>query len=206
MKKLAVLFMVLFCFVTTSSVVMASEEVYREETAEVTDIYEILDEIEVLDEASIAALDNEEDYRTWNQGDERWGQISLGGSAYTMKRSGCLVTSITKLIIQAELKDENEFTPKTLVTWLNKNGGFTGSGNLYWAKPAEYVDGFSYAGELVKSGTYNSNEYDDQVIEWILSGYHIVLNVKDRGHWVAVDEKQTLKTGKIHIMDSLIIH
>jgi len=52
-----------------------------------------------------------EDYRAWTQDDERWGTIQMGTSGSTVKNSGCLVTSISKLIIQSELKDSNEYTP-----------------------------------------------------------------------------------------------
>ena len=101
-----------------------------------------------------------EDYRSWDQGDSRWGDIPIGIEGDTMESSGCLVTSVTKLIIQAGLKNQEEINPGILATWLNENGGFTDSGALYWAKPAEYVDGLSYYGSLRDYDTYDSAEYE----------------------------------------------
>lgn len=145
-----------------------------------------------------------EDYRTWNQGDERWGSLSLGSSDKTVKSSGCLVTSVTKLIIQAGFREAEDFTPATMVKWLNNNGGFSGA-SLVWSKPAEYISGMSFAGKgsLIAQGTYSSSSYNDEIIEWIEDGYHLVVCVKGGGHWVAVDEAMTLKHGEVYIMDTL---
>lgn len=205
-KIVSLLFVLLTVLVLSNAKVQASEAVIREEVAEVTDINDILKDIDIITvetNEKRAKAKVEEDYRTWTQDDSRWGSISLGGSEYTMKRSGCLVTSITKLIIQSELKKSSEFTPKTLVTWLNKNGGFTSGGGLYWGKPAEYVSGLTYVGDIIAKGEYQSAQYDDKFISWINEGYHLVVQVKNGGHWVAVDEAQTLANGKIYIMDSI---
>lgn len=144
-----------------------------------------------------------EDYRTWSQADERWGSLPLGSSDKTVKSSGCLVTSIAKLMIQCGLKDDADFNPAVLVKWMNKNGGFSGS-SLVWAKPAEYLDGFSlYSNNLYSSGNYSIKSYTDDIIQHIKDGLHIVLQVKNGGHWVAVDEAMTLANGEIYIMDTL---
>ena len=145
-----------------------------------------------------------EDYRTWDQGDSRWGSLSLGSSDKTVKSSGCLVTSVTKLIIQAGFKNPEDFTPATLVKWLNNNGGFSGS-SLVWSKPAEYISGMSFIGKgsLIAQGTYSSSGYNDKIVNWVKNGYHMVVCVKGGGHWVAVDEAMTLKHGEVYIMDTL---
>lgn len=170
----------------------------KEEVAERVDL-ELSHEAMTTSENS-RAVNN--DYRTWDQADSRWGSIKLGSSSYTMERSGCLVTSVTKLIVQSGLKTSS-FTPKTLVTWMNNNGGFTSSGAFYWAKPSEYIPKFSYVGNLLNDGTYTSKNYNSKFTSWIKDGYHLVVQVKNRGHWVAIDEKKTLETGTIYIMDSL---
>ena len=179
--------------------VFAADTSNSEEIAERVDIEDILDDEEI---ASRTVRATSEDYRAWAQADSRWGSISLGGTSYTMKSSGCLVTAITKLIVQSELKSSSSFTPKTLVTWLNNNGGFTSSAALYWAKPAEYVSGLSYYGNLLNYSTYTSSKYNSQFISWINSGYHMVVQVKSGGHWVAIDELKTLESGEVYIMDS----
>lgn len=213
MKKTIVTFLLMLSamFILNDSQVVASQNNDIEAYAEPTDITTFIDEIEVqMPEAltgSVETVDETttEDYRAWTQDDSRWGTIALGNSGKTVKQSGCLVTSITKLIIQAGLKSEKDFTPATLVTWLNKNGGFTDGGGLYWAKPADYVSGLSYHGNILeqKIDGYNSSSYNDKFVDLISSGYHLVVQVKSGGHWVAIDEKKTLETGVIYIMDSL---
>ena len=104
------------------------------------------------------------DYRSWAQQDSRWGTLTLGSGSPTVAKSGCLVVAITKLIIQCGLKSDCEFTPATLVNWLNSNGGFEG-GDLYWAKPAQCVSGFSLKNyNLVSSGSYDIDTYKSQII------------------------------------------
>ena len=82
-------------------------------------------------------------YREWSQADPEWGSIHLGASQYTMKSSGCLVTAIAMLICHTGSADASSFTPKTLVNYLNNNGGFTSGGALYWAKVNGAADGFT---------------------------------------------------------------
>lgn len=204
-KIIALLFALAAAFTFQYSTTYAAD-VNNLDVAEPTNIYTFMDEIEVLSpKARAVSTIAEEDFRTWTQDDERWGTIELGKSGNTMKKSGCLVTSVTKIAIQAGLKDKGSFTPATLVTWLNQNGGFTDGGGLYWAKPAEMISGLSHYGRLLEDniGAYKSSEYDKQFIEWIKNGYHLVVRVKSGGHWVAIDEAKTLETGKTHIMDSL---
>ena len=145
---------------------------------------------------------NSDDYRAWAQSDSRWGSIPLGSSGCTVSSHGCLVTSVTKLIIQCGLRDKSSFDVGGLTRWLNNNNGFTPDGGLYWGKPSSCVSGFSNYGNLLEWGTYSSAAYNDKLISWIKSGYHLVLNVNNGGHWVAVDEAKSLATGKIYIMDS----
>ncbi len=202
-KRYCKLIIALFTFLvivssTGTLEVSASQTTQQEIAAERVDLDEFLDDETVG--RTVRATSS--DYREWAQGDSRWGSISLGGTVYTMKRSGCLVTSVTKLIVQSGLKDASAFTPKTLVTWLNANNGFTNTGGLYWGKPAEYVSGFQYVGDIITKGTYTSSNYNKKFISWINQGYHMVVQVDDGGHWVAVDEEKTLENGTVYIMDS----
>ena len=205
-KRLLILLLAITAAFSLNHAVVNAAETDTEEAAEPTDIYTFIDEIEIISpKIRTASTAAEEDYRAWTQDDERWGTIELGKSGRTMTRSGCLVTSVTKIAIQAGLKDKNSFTPATLVTWLNQNSGFTDGGGLYWAKPAEMISGLSYYNKLLEQKTdgYNSADYNQKFVDWIKEGYHLVVQVKSGGHWVAIDEAKTLETGVIHIMDSL---
>ena len=144
-----------------------------------------------------------EDYRAWEQADSRWGGIRLGSSSETVAESGCLVTSITKLAIQSGLKSQASFRVDTLVNWLNANGGFVGDGLLCWNKPAACIEGFTDEGELLRNynGMYASS-WNEDLLDFIRAGYHLLVCVNWGGHWVAVDEARSLAAGRIYIMDS----
>ena len=142
-----------------------------------------------------------EDYRAWKQSDSRWGSIKMGSTSITIGSEGCLVTAVTKLIIQAGFRDPASFTVATLANWLNSNDGYDGNA-LKWAKPSQCVSGFKYHGSLA-SGSFESADNNGWIITQIQSGYHVVLEVNNGKHWVAVDEAKTLATGTVYIMDSL---
>ena len=142
------------------------------------------------------------DYRTWAQNDPRWGSMILGSGPKNCASIGCLVTSVTKLIIQSGFRDSNSFNVGTMITWLNSNNGFSGQ-DLYWGKPSEFAPGFTNLGTLLRYGSYSSSQYNDTIIDWIRDGKHIIICVNSGGHYIAVDEPRSLQTGQVYIMDSL---
>ena len=156
----------------------------------------------VTDERFTETRSSGEDYRTWAQGDPRWGSIQMGSSGKKVSSIGCTVTSVTKLIIQCGLRNQYEFDVATLVNWLNNNNGFDSVGGLYWSKPCQLISGFTNCGELVTESTYSSSSYNSQIISWIEQGYHMTIRVGGSEHWVAVDEAKSLETGQVYIMDS----
>ncbi len=131
----------------------------------------------------------------------------MGKSSSTISGPGCLVAAIAKLIIQCGLRDESSFNIGTLATWLNNNSGYSGtSASLYWAKPANMISGFSYYGALLDAskGERNSADYQQEILNWISQGYHMVICVKTSSggrHWVAVDEERSLKNNCVYIMN-----
>ena len=143
-----------------------------------------------------------EDYRKWAQGDPRWGSIRLGSNGRTVAEAGCLVTSITKLIIQSGYRNPEEFNVATLVNWLNANNGLSSVGNLYWNKPAEMIDGFEFEGMDYNAGYTNTSAFQNRVMDYVRDNKHIVLTVNNYGHYIAVDNEKTLAEGEVYIMDS----
>ena len=85
-----------------------------------------------------------EDYRKWAQGDSRWANLTLGTSGKTVGSKGCLVTSVTKLLIQSGFKNSSSLNVGTYVTLLNANGGISSYGNLIWVVSAQIVNGFEF--------------------------------------------------------------
>lgn len=143
-----------------------------------------------------------EDYRGWSQADSRWASLRLGSSSYTVKSSGCLVTSVTKLLIQSGLKDADDFNVGTMTKWMSNHGGFTSGGLFCWDKVTSYESKFKYYGNLLSYSSYSASSYNSKLLKWIKDGYHMVIAVKYGGHWVAVDEAKSIETGQIYIMDS----
>lgn len=162
-----------------------------------------------------------DDYKKWAQGDSRWGNLKMGNSSYTVSSIGCVATSITKLIIQSGLREQDSFNVRSFVESMNSVGGFNGYGAIIWDKTSSVVNGFNYFGAKYSNDRkYDSSDlaFTNNVISWINEGYHLVIglpytwssgglrerSVNDKeGHWVAVDEEKTLSTGQVYIMDSL---
>lgn len=144
-----------------------------------------------------------EDYRRWAQGDPRWGSIRLGSHGRTVAEVGCLVTAVTKLIIQSGYRHQDEFNVATLVNWLNANGGLSSEGNLYWYKPAEMIEGLEFDGMDFNCGSSSSSAVQNKIMEHVRANRHVVLTVKNYGHYVAVDNAKSLAEGQVYIMDSL---
>lgn len=65
----------------------------------------------------------DEEYKTFMQGDDRWGSTVYGGGA-TIAYSGCMITSIAVLKAYADpkLRDINKFTPATCATQIAMQG------------------------------------------------------------------------------------
>ena len=147
-----------------------------------------------------------EDYRAWSQSDSRWGYKILGyNGTDTCSQSGCLVSSVAKLIIQCGLRSSESFNIGTFIDSLNAVGGFDSNSCLYYGPISTAVNGFSYYDTFNHQGyesgnSYSSANYNDMLIGWVRDGYHLALRVGN--HYVAVDEALTLSTGQVYIMDS----
>lgn len=144
-----------------------------------------------------------EDYRKWAQADPRWGSLRLGSNGRTVAEAGCLVTAVTKVIIQSGYRDAATFNVATLVNWLNANGGLSSDGNLYWYKPSEMIEGFEFEGMDYSAGSSSSSSLQNKIMEHVRSNRHIILTVNNYGHYVAVDNEKSLQMGSVYIMDSL---
>ncbi len=144
-----------------------------------------------------------EDYRKWAQADPRWGGIRLGSNGRTVAEAGCLVTSVTKLIIQSGYRHQDSFNVADLVNWLNAHGGLSSEGNLYWHKPAEMIEGFEFEGMDWNGGYTYSSALQNRIMDYVRQNKHVVLTVNNYGHYVAVDNAKSLQHNSVFIMDSL---
>lgn len=148
---------------------------------------------------STAALASDDNYKTWLQTDSRWGSIGFGyNDSYTVARVGCALTSVAKVMAYsgAVSQDTSVFNPGVLCNYLKANGGFTSSGDIYWAKPCEYASGFTLEKWTNVSGS--REDKISQIKSFLDSGCMVVCSVKYYGHYVAVEK---VENGKVYIMD-----
>lgn len=151
--------------------------------------------------------DTKYDYRSWPNADTRWGDRVIGSGSATVGTSSGITTVVTKLAIQAGLKNAASYNVSDFVTAMNNNNGYTAAGAMYW-DVAKAQAGFTGVENNLMSESTGGVSFDSekqQIINWILEGKHLALSVADsKGEksWVAVDEAMTLSTNEIYIMDA----
>jgi ABC-type bacteriocin/lantibiotic exporter with double-glycine peptidase domain len=119
-----------------------------------------------------SALAQRMDVPAWKQADPRWAGLHLGGSSYTMSRSGCAVTACA--MVAAYFGSEK--SPGALCRALSANGGLTSSGDLYWQKvPAAGGGTIKYVARY----DYCSLKRINQELD---SGYPVIVKVHRRGN------------------------
>ena len=132
---------------------------------------------------SQAAIQDE--YQSWKQYGSEWSTLHLGTSSETVARSGCAVTSAAILMVKSGSVTDEDFTPATLVNYMNQNGGFSSGGGINWDKLSGYAPSFVYEGRSQLVGTQSQKA---QRIKALLDeGYYVIAVVKNGGHFVAVD-------------------
>lgn len=131
------------------------------------------------------------------------GAAPDGCKRKTVAQIGCLVTSVTKIIIQSGYRTSDTFNVATLVNWLNANGGLSDDGNLYWYKPAQMIDGLEFEGMEYYAGDSSSAAMQEKIMSYVRQDKHVILTVKNYGHYVAVDNAKSIAEGRVYIMDSL---
>jgi hypothetical protein len=138
-----------------------------------------------------------------------WHDIHLGTSYETIGSAGCLVTSIAILLVGCGAEKDRylagDFDPGVFVLELNNNisGAFTPTGGLYISKVSLLEPAFSLSVDTGKGTgtTFDNNALSDKVVSissYLDSGYYVVANVNDGGHFVAVDY---VTGGNIYICD-----
>jgi uncharacterized protein YvpB len=73
----------------------------------------------------------------YRQGDPAWARDRVGGSGETLKKVGCVVTSVAMTFEYYGF----ETTPRTLNAYLKKNKGYDRRGWLNWYRAEGYTGG-----------------------------------------------------------------
>ncbi len=148
-----------------------------------------------LNNSAIYAATGE--YKSWKQSDPRWSGIYLGGSKETMSQSGCAVTSVACLVVQAGCLDESEFNPGILCNFLNQNGGLDAWGNIYWGVVSKLVPDFIFDRTAYLYGS-SAEEKASEIKSYLDQGYYVISDVRYSGHWVAIDK---VEDGVVYSID-----
>lgn len=136
-----------------------------------------------------------EDYHTWRQMDERWGSVNMNGT--TVSRSGCLITSLSIMIMHSGsldaaamsnmgIKSEDQFNPGVLANAYSARGGFTyGGGIASWGTIGQIVPAVTFVKDAYLK-SYSKSDIAKELKEMMDSGLHIILNVNGH-HWVYIE-------------------
>ena len=125
----------------------------------------------------------------FRQDDERWADEVLGSSAYTLKKSGCLVCCIASALSMSG----TEQTPSTLNDQFTFQNVYDSEGNILWEKLRETgnyeADVYNYvAAELLTDILKNGNYPIVRVRMHGLGNFHYILVVKaENGKFYCMD-------------------
>lgn len=129
----------------------------------------------------------------YRQDDERWGEERLGDSEYTMRSSGCLVSSIASAV---SMESGTEVTPGVLNERFSGEQVYDTAGNLLWERLndlGEYrVDVYGEASAEVIDACLSEGRYPvARVRMYALGNIHYVLIVGVRdGEYLCMDPLQ----------------
>lgn len=130
----------------------------------------------------------------FRQDDERWAEDKLGNSVYSMKKSGCLVTSIAAALSM----DEINVSPKSLNELFSSEGVYSQEGNLQWDQLRQLNDGEAYEVEVFRSVS------EEILRDCLHKGKFPIIRVRMNGignfHYVLVVK---LEDGQYYCMDPL---
>lgn len=135
----------------------------------------------------------------WPSDYRYWGQYTSADRQ--MNYYGCWVTADAKMIYESGIK-RNSFNPDVLKDWYRKNG-YLDSG--FYKQNSTYAP-IAYARSV---GNYNlsflgttTSKCAAKAISNAKAGYYSILRVRNNGHYVLVDNYDTVRTGKLWIYES----
>lgn len=138
-------------------------------------------------------------FASWKQAGASWSNVRMGNSGRTIGQIGCLVTSISMLIVKSGVQTTiANFNPGTFVQFLNNNGGFDGYGNLQYGPISKAAPSFRWVDQIDISGMSREQKLNT-IRNYQNQGYYMAAEVATSGqHWVAID---SVNGNSIKIMD-----
>ena len=104
-------------------------------------------------------------YTYFSQCDGRWKNNQLGTCSQTICSAGCAITSVAMMMnTKGKISD-----PAALNTWLKTHGGYVSGCSLLWGS----IQGCKFIGKVGRDSVKSSFD----------QGRHVILNVRNGGHW-----------------------
>ena len=135
------------------------------------------------------------DYMTWLQMDENWGETPMGNT--TIGRSGCLITSLSIMAMDTGSLDASalknlgiesaeEFDPGVLADAYTERDAFTkGGGIKSWGTISQIIPKMTFVrDDHLKSKT--QHDIAQEIRSLMAGGLYIILNVNGH-HWVYIE-------------------
>lgn len=118
-----------------------------------------------------------EDFKSFRQNDPQWyldsngSMVKIGNSQYTLKSSGCAVTSVTTLMAYAnpELRDSTTWNPREACRRFSFSGG-----GIYWDSPKNVDPTFTLVSVLMPGGKHGQDAVN-YVKQYMDQGYYVVV-------------------------------
>lgn len=146
-------------------------------------------------------------YKTWSQGDPRWGSLSISstGNGNSMASVGCYVTAVAKLLVHAGQQDPAKFTPKECLNGLLRYNMLDANGEM---QGGNYNNGFlqEFGPQLKKvwtnGGTRSWSAAVSEISEYIGNRNYVIVLVDSQygtsTHFMAVDSV----SDDVYVMDN----
>lgn len=132
------------------------------------------------------------DFTGWKQCNAPWSNIEIGSSSKNICKIGCAATSISIQIASSKTNVSiPTLNPGTFVETLNKNGGFTSKGSIFWEKAAVVAPKFKYLARESISGNVETKA--NKLREYLNNNEYVIIGVHksandDISHWVALNK------------------
>ena len=126
----------------------------------------------------------------FSQLDPQWKDDLMGSSGQTIGQIGCAMTCTAMLLKYYGVNTD----PGVLNAWLSTHGGYTSSGALYWAKPAEYSNGKMQFVSM--GGSITDNDNWGVLNDELSKGYPVIVEVDAYPSTPSLDSHWVLVTGR----------
>ena len=155
-------------------------------------VYPHVDSVQSSCQSTTSTNEITGDFTGWKQCNAPWSNIEIGSSSKNICKIGCAATSISIQIASSKTNVSiPTLNPGTFVETLNKNGGFTSGGSIFWEKASIVAPKFKYLARESISGNVETKA--NKLREYLNNNEYVIIGVHksandDISHWVALNK------------------